>query len=90
MQVLAFDKFVSAERFRELGVEGVDIDELYSRADLITILNTTPGVEDLNSTTFLPAADVSVGPESLPLFVSLSLRDSATGQVINDVVAVSF
>lgn len=65
---------------------GVDVQ----RADLITILNTTPGVEDLNSTTFLPAADVVVGPESLPLFVSLSLRDSATGQVINDVVAVSF
>ncbi len=38
MEVLAFDKFVSAERFRELGVEGVDSsEELYSRADLLTI-----------------------------------------------------
>ena len=43
MDVVAFDKFVSAERFRELGVEGVDIDELYARADLITIhLPKTP------------------------------------------------
>lgn len=44
MDVVAFDKFVSAERFRELGVEGVeDIDELYRRADLITIhLPKTP------------------------------------------------
>ena len=44
MEVLAFDKFVSAERFRELGVEGVDSSgELYGRADLITIhLPKTP------------------------------------------------
>ena len=44
MNVVAFDKFVSAERFRDLGVEGVDdIDELYERADLITIhLPKTP------------------------------------------------
>lgn len=44
MDVVAFDKFVSAERFKELGVEGVDdIDELYARADLITIhLPKTP------------------------------------------------
>ncbi|HZO07255.1 MAG TPA: phosphoglycerate dehydrogenase [Solirubrobacterales bacterium] len=38
MEVLAFDKFVSAERFRELGVEGVEsIDELLGRADLVTL-----------------------------------------------------
>lgn len=44
MEVLAFDKFVSAERFRELGVEGVDSpEELYRRADLLTIhLPKTP------------------------------------------------
>ncbi len=44
MEVLAFDKFVSAERFKDLGVEGVDsVDELYSRADLLTIhLPKTP------------------------------------------------
>lgn len=38
MEVVAFDKFVSAERFRDLGVEGVsELDELLGRADLITI-----------------------------------------------------
>lgn len=44
MEVLAFDKFVSAERFEDLGVEGVgEIDDLYARADLITIhLPKTP------------------------------------------------
>jgi D-3-phosphoglycerate dehydrogenase / 2-oxoglutarate reductase len=44
MEVVAFDKFVSAERFRELGVEGTDtVDELYRRADLITLhLPKTP------------------------------------------------
>ena len=44
MQVIGFDKFVSPERFRELGVEGVeDSDELYKRADFVTIhLPKTP------------------------------------------------
>jgi D-3-phosphoglycerate dehydrogenase len=44
MHVIAFDKFVSAERFRELGIEGVETsDELYERADVITIhLPKTP------------------------------------------------
>jgi D-3-phosphoglycerate dehydrogenase len=44
MEVLAFDKFVSAERFRDLGVEGVETpEELYSRSDLLTIhLPKTP------------------------------------------------
>ena len=60
------------------------------RADLITILNTTQGVEDMNSTTFLPAADVAVGASSLPYFVSLSLRDANSGTIINDLVAVSY
>ena len=48
MDVVAFDKFVSAERFRELGVEGVETsEELYERADLITIhLPKTPETID--------------------------------------------
>ncbi len=38
MDVIAYDKFVSAERFRELGVEGVSTtEELYRRADIVTI-----------------------------------------------------
>ncbi|MDX6651827.1 MAG: D-3-phosphoglycerate dehydrogenase / 2-oxoglutarate reductase [Solirubrobacterales bacterium] len=44
MEVLAFDKFVAAERFRELGVEGVaETETLYERADFITVhLPKTP------------------------------------------------
>jgi D-3-phosphoglycerate dehydrogenase len=44
MRVIAFDKFVAAERFRELGVERAETtDDLYSEADLITIhLPKTP------------------------------------------------
>lgn len=38
MDVVAFDKFVSAERFRELAVEGVEaLEELLGRADLVTL-----------------------------------------------------
>jgi D-3-phosphoglycerate dehydrogenase len=44
MEVIAYDKFVAAERFRELGVEPAETtDELYARADIITIhLPKTP------------------------------------------------
>jgi D-3-phosphoglycerate dehydrogenase len=38
MDVVAFDKFVSAERFRDLGVEGAEsIEEVLGRADLVTV-----------------------------------------------------
>jgi D-3-phosphoglycerate dehydrogenase len=38
MDVVGFDKFVSDERFRELGVEGAgELDELLSRADIVTL-----------------------------------------------------
>ena len=38
MDVIAFDKFVSAERFRELGVEGAEsLDDLLARADIVTL-----------------------------------------------------
>jgi D-3-phosphoglycerate dehydrogenase / 2-oxoglutarate reductase len=38
MDVIGFDKFVSSERFRELGVEGaVSLEDLYARADVITL-----------------------------------------------------
>ena len=44
MKVVAYDKFVARERFRELGVEGVeDSGEIYQRADFITVhLPKTP------------------------------------------------
>jgi D-3-phosphoglycerate dehydrogenase len=49
MQVVAYDKFVTAERFRELGVEGIDEpEELYARADFITLhLPKTPETENI-------------------------------------------
>jgi D-3-phosphoglycerate dehydrogenase / 2-oxoglutarate reductase len=38
MDVIAFDKFVSAERFKELGVHGVDeLADLFERADVVTV-----------------------------------------------------
>ncbi|MCL6105830.1 MAG: phosphoglycerate dehydrogenase [Actinobacteria bacterium] len=38
MKVIAFDPYVSAARFEELGVDGVEnVDELYARADFITV-----------------------------------------------------
>ncbi len=38
MRVLAFDPFVSAERYRELGVDkAADSDEIYAQADFITV-----------------------------------------------------
>jgi D-3-phosphoglycerate dehydrogenase len=38
MEVIGFDKFVSAERFHDLGVEGAaELDELLGRADVVTL-----------------------------------------------------
>ncbi len=38
MRVLAFDPFVSAERYRELGVDKADgVDDVYAQADFITV-----------------------------------------------------
>ena len=53
MSVVAFDKFVSAERFRELGVEGVDsVEELFERSDVVTL--------------HVPKTPETVGPRSTP------------------------
>ena len=37
MKVVAYDPFVSAERFRELGVESASFDEVLARADFVTL-----------------------------------------------------
>jgi D-3-phosphoglycerate dehydrogenase len=60
MRVLAFDPFVSAERYRELGVEKVaDSDEIYAQADFITVhLPKTPETEGwLNAEAFQKMRD---------------------------------
>ncbi len=48
MDVVAFDNFVSAERFRELGVEGLEsLEELLGRSDLVTLhVPKTPETEN--------------------------------------------
>ena len=65
---------------------GQDVDE----ADLLTIVNGTDGIAALTTAAFLPAADVAVGDESLPYLVSLSLKDTVTGDVVNADLAQSF
>jgi D-3-phosphoglycerate dehydrogenase / 2-oxoglutarate reductase len=47
MRVLAFDPFVSAERYRELGVDKADgVEDVYAQADFITVhLPKTPETE---------------------------------------------
>jgi D-3-phosphoglycerate dehydrogenase len=49
MDVIAFDKFVSAERFKELGVEGMgSVEEVFERSDVITLhVPKTPETIDL-------------------------------------------
>jgi D-3-phosphoglycerate dehydrogenase / 2-oxoglutarate reductase len=37
MRVIAFDPFLSAERAAEIGVEKVELDEIFKRADFITL-----------------------------------------------------
>src|SRR5262245_15579647 len=37
MRVIAYDPFVSAERFRELGVDSGTIDEVLAKADFVTV-----------------------------------------------------
>ncbi len=60
MRVLAFDPFVSAERYRELGVDkAADSDEIYAQADFITVhLPKTPETEGwLNAEAFQKMRD---------------------------------
>jgi D-3-phosphoglycerate dehydrogenase len=60
MRVIAFDPFVSAERYRELGVEKVEnSEEIYAQADFITIhLPKTPDTQNwLNAEAFAQMRD---------------------------------
>ncbi len=60
MRVVAFDPFVSAERYRELGVEKAEnSEEVYAQADFLTIhLPKTPETENwLNAEAFAQMRD---------------------------------
>lgn len=65
---------------------GADVDE----AALLSIVRTTEGVATLETSTFLPASDVTVATDSLPRFTRLSLRNGLTGATINATLATSF
>jgi D-3-phosphoglycerate dehydrogenase len=53
MRVIAYDPFLSEERARDLGVEKVELDELFRRADFITLhtplTDKTRGIIDKSS-----------------------------------------
>ena len=60
MDVVAFDKFVSAERFKDLGVEGLDsIEEVLGRSDLVTLHTpkTPETIGMINAETIAAAKD---------------------------------
>lgn len=65
---------------------GAPVDE----AALLSIVRQTPGVASLVTSTFLPAADVEVGDQSLPTLSSLSLQDLTTGNTINASLSETF
>ena len=60
MEVIAYDPYVSAERFRELGVDHApDVADVYRRADIITIhLPKTPDTQNfVNAEAFAQMKD---------------------------------
>ncbi len=74
MPVIAYDKFVTAERFRELGVEGVDdVGELFARADFISLhLPKTPETVGI------------VGAESIPrMREGVRIVNCARGELVD-------
>ncbi len=63
---------------------GQDVDE----AELLRIVRESSGVASLVTASFLPAANVSV--TYLPVLARVSLRDTESGEVINQELSVSF
>lgn len=55
--------------------DGEDVDE----ADLLSIVNSTPGVATLETGSFSPSSNVVVADGSLPTLVRVSLTDSISG-----------
>lgn len=65
---------------------GGDVDD----AALLSIVRSVAGVANVDTATFLPSADLSVGAESLPVLTRVSVQNIATGGTINSSLAVSF
>ena len=63
---------------------GQDVDS----ADLLSLLNNTDGVDNVED--FTPTTDVSVAATSLPRFVRLALEDEDTGDIIDATLTQSF
>jgi D-3-phosphoglycerate dehydrogenase / 2-oxoglutarate reductase len=87
MHVVAFDPFVGAERYRELGVERAESsDEVYARADFLTLhLPKTPETEGWLDADALAKCKDGVRVLNVargPLIVDEDLRDAlASGKV---------
>lgn len=64
--------------------------QLVDNADLIGIINNTPGVATVATDSFVPSADVVVASDSYPVLVSLSLLDTDSGEVFNGTFSVGF
>lgn len=65
---------------------GEDVDE----SQLLALVRATPGIANLDTSSFLPAADVDVDDDSLPVLLRLSLEDADTGDTIGAELAVGF
>jgi hypothetical protein len=68
-------------------LEGVKNDEIdfgnpIRFSDLIAIVNQTDGVESVNETNFVPAADVAVTTRAFPVLGGIIIRDNATGNPV--------
>ena len=55
MKVIAYDPFLSAERAVTLGVEKVELDELFARADFITLHTPLTDADPATSSTPPPS-----------------------------------
>lgn len=65
---------------------GVDVDE----AELLAVVQGTPGLASMETATFQPSSDVAVDDESLPVLASISFMDTATGNTRGADLSVLF
>jgi D-3-phosphoglycerate dehydrogenase len=79
MKVLAYDPFVSAERFRELGVESGTLDEVLASSDFVTL--------------HLPLTDETRGSIGAEAFASMKdgarLVNAARGELVDEQALVA-